>query len=385
MIRNPVRSFVLLAAAVLIAALPAAAQVPGLTLPPSGNNQYSSVTQGIGVVKVTIAYNSPHVHSPQGEDRHGKIWGTLVPYGMANLGFGTCGDQCPWRGGANENTVFTTSHDVQVQGKFLPAGSYGVHFIPGKDEWTIAFSKNSTSWGSFFYDAKEDALRVQAKPEKSDYHEWLTYEFTEREPAKATAALKWEDLQIPFTITVEHPEDLYMESLRRELRTSPGFNYQNWDAAAQYTLTSKTHLDEGLRWAEAAAHQPGIGQENFTTLSTLAQLQEANGKLDDAKKSMEKALADPSAGPIQLHQYGRQLLAQKKSEEAMKVFELNAKRYPNVWPVHVGLARGHAALGHAKEALAEARLAVKQAPDEVNRKSLEGMVKQLEEGKTGVN
>jgi hypothetical protein len=385
MIHKPVRSLVLLAGAVLLAVLPAVAQVPGLTLPPSGNNQYSSVTQGIGVVKVTITYNSPHVHSPQGEDRHGKIWGVLVPYGMANLGFGTCGDQCPWRGGANENTVFTTTNDVQIQGRFLPAGSYGLHFIPGKDEWTIIFSKNYTSWGSFTYDAKEDALRVTAKPETSEYHEWLTYEFTERAPAKATVALKWEDLQLPFTITVEHPEDLYVENIRRELRNNTGFNVQNWDAAAQYTVQSKAHLDEGLRWAEAAAHGPGIGQENFNTLSTLAQLQAANGKTEDAKKTMDLALAHPSAGPIEIHLYGRQLLAQKKNEEAMRVFELNAKRYPNVWPVHVGLARGYAALGRAKEALEEARLAVKQAPDEGNRKSLEGMIKQLEEGKTGIN
>jgi DUF2911 family protein len=385
MTRNLTRSFVLLAAVVLLAAAPAAAQFPGLTLPPSGNNQYSSVTQGIGVVKVTITYNSPHVHSPTGEDRHGKIWGGLVPYGMANLGFGTCGDQCPWRGGANENTVFTTDHDVLVQGKPLPAGSYGVHFIPGQEEWTIVFSKNHTSWGSFFYDVKEDALRVQAKPEKSDYHEWLSYEFTERTPAKATAALKWEDLQLPFTIVVEHPEDLYVENIRRELRNSTGFNPQNWDAAAMYTVQSKTHLDEGLRWAEVAAHGPGIGQENFNTLSTLAQLQEANGKAEEAKKTMDKALADPSAGPIQIHLYGRQLLAQKKNEEAMKVFELNAKRYPNVWPVHVGLARGHAALGHTKEALAEAKLAVKQAPDDGNRKSIEAMIQKLEAGNSAVN
>ncbi|HSS78418.1 MAG TPA: DUF2911 domain-containing protein [Thermoanaerobaculia bacterium] len=385
MTRNLIRSFVLLAVGVLLATVPAAAQFGGLTLPPSGNNQYSSVTQGIGLVKVTITYNSPHVHSPSGEDRHGKIWGGLVPYGMANLGFGTCGDQCPWRGGANENTVLTTDHDVLVQGKPLPAGSYGVHFIPGQDEWTIIFSKNHTSWGSFFYDAKEDALRVQAKPEKGDYHEWLSYEFTERTPAKATAAMKWEDLQVPFTITVEHPEDLYVENIRRELRTSPGFNPENWDAAAQYTVQSKAHLDVGLRWAEVAAHGPGIGQENFNTLSTLAQLQDANGKADEAKKTMEKALADPSAGPVQIHLYGRQLLAQKKNEEAMKVFELNAKRYPNVWPVHVGLARGHAALGHTKEALAEAKLAVKQAPDEGNRKSLEGMIQKLEAGNSAVN
>jgi len=381
MTRNLARLLVLLAAAALLAAGPATAQFGGLSLPPSGNNQYSSVTQGIGPVKVSITYNSPHVHSPTGEDRHGKIWGGLVPYGMAALGFGTCGDQCPWRGGANENTVFTTDHDVLVQGKPLPAGSYGVHFIPGKEEWTIVFSKNSTSWGSFFYDAREDALRVQARPDKSEYHEWLTYEFTERTPAKATAALKWEDLQLPFTVTVEHPEDLYVETIRRELRNSPGFSWQNWDAAANYTLQSKTHLDEGLRWAEAASHPP-IGQENFNTLSTLAQLQAANGKTDDARKTMELALAHPTAGPIEIHLYGRQLLAQKKTEEALKVFELNAKRHPDVWPVHVGLARGYAALGRNKEALDEARLAVKQAPDEGNRKSLEGMIKQLEEGKT---
>src|SRR5947209_2663127 len=381
MTRNLARLLVLLAAAALLAAGPATAQFGGLSLPPSGNNQYSSVTQGIGPEKVSITYNSPHVHSPTGEDRHGKIWGGLVPYGMAALGFGTCGDQCPWRGGANENTVFTTDHDVLVQGKPLPAGSYGVHFIPGKEEWTIVFSKNSTSWGSFFYDAREDALRVQASRDKSEYHEWLTYEFTERTPAKATAALKWEDLQLPFTVTVEHPEDLYVETIRRELRNSPGFSWQNWDAAANYTLQSKTHLDEGLRWAEAAAHPP-IGQESFNTLSTLAQLQAANGKTDDARKTMELALAHPTAGPIEIHLYGRQLLAQKKKEEALKAFEINDKRHPHDRPVHVGLARITAALGRNKEALDEARLAVKQAPDEGNRKSLEGMIKQLEEGKT---
>src|SRR4051812_22170189 len=94
----------------------AAAQFPGVTLPPSGGNQRATVIQQIGLVRVSIDYSSPHIHSPTGEDRKGKIWGTLVPYGMANLGFGSCGDQCPWRGGANENTVFTTSNDIKVQG-----------------------------------------------------------------------------------------------------------------------------------------------------------------------------------------------------------------------------------------------------------------------------
>ncbi len=370
----------LLAAAVTAAvALPAAGQFSGVTLPPDGDNQKSSVTQHIGLVKVTVDYNSPDVHAPNGTDRTGKIWGELVPYGMADLGFGTCGDQCPWRGGANENTVFTTTHDVQVQGQPLPAGSYGLHFLPGPDEWTVIFSKNHTSWGSYTYDAKEDALRVKTKPAKSDYHEWLTYEFTDRKPDKATVALKWENLQVPFDVTVPNAVDLYVQNMRHELRSSPGFNWHAWNAAAQYALTNKTNLEEALRWAEQAARPPQ-GQPNFATLSTLAQLQAANGKAEDAKKAFDLAMNHPTAGPGDIHAYGRQLQADKKYDEALRIFELNAKRFPNQWPVKVGLARGHAALGHKEEALKHAREGLAQAPDEANRKNLEDLIKQIEAG-----
>jgi DUF2911 family protein len=374
--RSRALSFV---AAAVLAAAPAAAQFPGVTLPPDGDNQRSTVIQHIGLVTMSVDYSSPDVHSPTGEDRRGKIWGGLVPYGMASLGFGTCGDQCPWRGGANENTVFSTSHDIKVQGQPLPAGSYGLHFIAGPDEWTVVFSKNHTSWGSFFYDAKEDALRVQAKPEKSEYHEWLTYEFTDRHPDKATVALKWEDLQLPLKITIDNMADLYVENLRRELRSSPGFNWQGWNAAAQYALQAKTNLPEALGWAEQAAAPP-VGQESFTTLATLAELQAANGKAADAQKTMDRALNHPTAGPFQVHAYARQLQAQGKNDEAMKVFELNAKRHPGEWPVQFGLARGHAGLGHKKEALEYARKALAQAPDEASRKNVEGFIKQLESG-----
>lgn len=380
MTRNPVRFPLLpaLAATALLAAAPALAQ-PGLTLPPDGDNQFSSVTQGIGLVRVTLQYNSPDVHSPTGEDRRGKIWGTQVAhYGMANLGFGTCGEQCPWRGGANENTVFTTSHDVKIQGQPLPAGSYGLHFLAGKDEWTVIFSKNHTSWGSFFYDPKEDALRVQAKPEKSAYSEWLTYEFIDRKPDRATVALQWEDLQVPFTISVDNIADLYLTQIRHELRSSPGFTWQNWAAAARYALQNNKNLDEALAWAEQAATPGFTGQENFVTLTTLADLQAAKGKAEDARKTVDRAVNHSTAGPIDIHQYGRQLQAQGKNEEAMRIFELNAKKHPNTWPVHVGLARGHAGLGRTKEALAEARLALAQAPDANSKQGVENLIKQIE-------
>jgi Flp pilus assembly protein TadD len=126
---------------------------------------------------------------------------------------------------------------------------------------------------------------------------------------------------------------------------------------------------------------PFIGQENFLTLTTLADLQVANGMTAEGDKTVKKALEHPTAGPIDLHQYGRQLLAQGEKEKALMVFEANAKKHPDAWPVNVGLARGYAAVGRTKDALKYAKLAVQQAPDEANKKNLQKMVEDLEAGK----
>ena len=350
----------------------------GISVPPSGDNQKSSVAQNIGVVKVTIDYSSPDVHAPNGDDRRGKIWGTLVPYGLTNLGFGTC-KECPWRAGANENTVFTVSNDVRVEGQPLAAGRYGLHMIAAADEWTVIFSKNSSSWGSFTYDAAEDALRVKVKPSKNEYHEWLTYEFTDRHPDKATVALMWEDMQIPINITVDDPTALHLARIREELRNSQGFTWTNWVAAAQYALQAKRPND-ALEFADAAVNRTFVGQENFQTLNTLAMAQEAVGKTAESAATRDKAINHPTASVFDLHQWGRQLLAQGKKDEAIKVFELNAKKHPNVWPVNVGLARAYSAAGRYKDALEYARLALAQAPDDLNKQSLAAGVKKLEAG-----
>ncbi|HUP60981.1 MAG TPA: DUF2911 domain-containing protein [Thermoanaerobaculia bacterium] len=367
--------FAALAIAVLFSSI---AGAQNITTPPSGENQKSSVTQHIGLVKVTINYSSPDVHAPNGEDRRGRIWGTLVKYGTEDLGFGC--KECPWRAGANENTTFAVSHDVIVEGQPLPAGKYGLHMIAGASEWTIIFNKDADAWGSYYYDAAKDALRVKVKPAKSEYHEWLTYDFTDRRPDRATVALKWEDLQVPFTITVDNPADLYLAGIREDLRGRLGFNADNWVAATRYALQAKRPND-ALEFAQYAANNPAIGVQNFRTLSALADAQEATGKSADAKATRDKALAHHSAGPIDLHQYGRTLLNAGKKEEALKVFELNAKRHPNAWPVHVGLARGYSAAGRYKEALKHAKLALAQAPDEQNKKSLEDGIRKLESGK----
>ena len=365
--------------ATLAVAGAASAQI--VTLPPDGGNQKASVSQWIGLVEVNITYNAPKVTAPDGTDRTGKIWGQLVPYGMANLGFGTCGDQCPWRAGANENTVFRVSHDVKIEGQPLPAGSYGLHMIPGPEEWTVVFSKNSTSWGSFFYKAAEDALRVKVKPAKCEFNHWLTYEFTERRLDRATVALKWEYLQVPWTIAVDDAIGMYIENLRQELRNAKGFNWEGWQEAAKYCLDNKTNLKEALGWAQNAVSLQYIGQENFYTLQTLAEAQAANGLTAEAAATTQKAIDYPGATPLDLHRYGRELLNRGEKEKALKVFEANAAKHPNAWPVNVGLARGYAAVGRTQDAIKFAKLAVQQAPDEPNRKAIQKLIEDLQAGK----
>lgn len=375
------RARVFLWTLVLVSGVSAAAfGAQGLTFPPNGDNPQASVTQAIGPVRVKIDYSSPRVVRGA-NDRHGKIWGELVPWGLTDLGLNGCAS-CPWRGGANENTTFAVTHDVKVQGQALPAGTYGLHFIPGKEEWTVIFSKDAASWGSYWYDPAQDALRVQTKPSKTGYHEWLTYEFTEREPGKATVALEWEDLQIPMTVSVDNVTQLWVDDIRKELRQWSGFSWQNWQQAAAYCAQNKVNLPEAMKWAERAVSDPYVGgQENFTTLATLSRLQALNGRDQEAAKTFDKAIHHATADPLQVHLAARQLMGDGKKEEAFRVFQFNAKRFPNQWPVHVGLMRGYAAMGDRKRAVLEGKLGLREAPNDPSRKALEGQIRQLEEGK----
>jgi len=173
-----------------------------LALPVSSTAQKSeiraslkaSVMQALGTdAVITIEYSRPGVKGR-------KIWGDLVPYGLAPGNKYSENRPYPWRAGANENTTIELNKDVLVEGKPLPAGKYGIHMIPGEKEWTIIFSKNSSAWGSYSYKQEEDALRVTVTPVKAPFQEWLVYGFDDLAGTSATAFLHWEELKVPFKI-----------------------------------------------------------------------------------------------------------------------------------------------------------------------------------------
>jgi len=158
-------------------------QIP-LTVLPSGGNKKAMISEQIGLTKVSISYDRPGV-----KGREGKIWGQLIHVGFIDQGFGSS-HAAPWRAGANENTMISFSTDVKIEGQDLPAGKYGFFIAYDPNECTLIFSKNSSSWGSYYYNEKEDALRVKVKPAALDKSvEWLKYEFLNEKENSSTIAL----------------------------------------------------------------------------------------------------------------------------------------------------------------------------------------------------
>lgn len=344
-----------------------------LTFPPGGGNKKASVSERIGITDVVIHYDRPAL-----KGREGKIWGQLVHYGYQDLGFGTS-KQAPWRAGANENTTISFSTDALVEGKPIAAGTYGLMMAVQENDVTVIFSKNSSSWGSYFYDPAEDALRVTVKPRKDQLTvERLRYEFDNETDSSAVVALRWEKWAIPFTVSVNLVQT-QLASLRNELRSDKGFQSSAYQQAAAYAADHHADLNEALRWADYAIDGPFVGEKNFNTLRTKARILSLMHRTAEADALLKEAL--PMASLTDSYQYGRELIGQKKAKEALGHFQELAKKHPNVFLTNMGLMRGYSAVGDYKTAADWGRKALAQAPDDNNKANVARLLDQLGQGK----
>ncbi|MGH9536403.1 MAG: DUF2911 domain-containing protein [Terriglobales bacterium] len=314
-------------------------------------SQHAVVTQRIGITDVTINYHRPMVNKR-------KVWGGLVPYGQV------------WRAGANENTIVEFTDAVTIEDKPLAKGAYGLHMIPGENEWTVIFSKNSTSWGSFTYDQTEDALRVTVKPQASEFHEALTYDFDDVKPDSTLVTLRWEKVAVPFKVGV-NTHEIVEQSLHHQLRGLAQYTWEGWDDAANYLLQEKIDLDEALNYSDKSIQN----EARYDNFMTKAQVLDALNRKDEATTSRNKALA--MANAVQLHSYARQLQIGGKQAEAFAIFRDNAKKNPDQWIVHVGLSRMYSAQGDFPNAVKEMNAAAAGAP-EGQKQPLQAFAKRLE-------
>jgi hypothetical protein len=254
-------------------------------------SQKASVMQTVGVTDITITYSRPGVkgRTVWGDPPASAAAGTatlddararvkdapLVPYGHV------------WRAGANEATQFVVTDDVLVNGQPLKAGTYSLHTIPGKDEWTLIFNSDAGQWGSFTYDEKKDVLRVKAKPQTAaDSQEWLIYTFDPVTENSAQVNLRWERLRVPFTVEVKDVKALTVEKMRAAVASAKPDDWRTPLQAANYAFTNNVATDEAGQWLEKSIKT----KETFGNLYTKARMLGTQGKNADAVATAQKAL-----------------------------------------------------------------------------------------------
>lgn len=282
----------------------------------------------------------------------------------------------PWRAGANENTTIEFSTDVIVEGKRLPAGKYGLFMAYDPNETTVIFNKNIQSWGAYFYNEKEDALRVKVKPVTlNESVERLNYSFSDQTDSSAVISLQWEKLKIPFTVSTEL-QKLQIASIESEMNGTKAFYASNHLEAGLYYKQHNIHLDKALDHLNAASGS----MPTFYVYSQKAELLEMMGKTKEAEETMQKAYA-ATTNANQLHAYGRRMLAERKTAKAMEIFKLNYSKYPDTYTTNVGMARGYEATGDKKQALKYANKALPLAPDASNKETIETLIKSLKDSK----
>jgi hypothetical protein len=350
------------------------AQVPYNTAVPNGPTKKASVSEQVGLTTISISYHRPSVNG-----REGKIWGGVVHKGFIDQGFGN-GKPAPWRAGANENTLIEFPGDVKVEGQTLPKGIYALFIAYDPLESTVVFSKRTEAWGSFFYDPKDDALRVQVKPQPLDKSvEYLTYAFTSPTQNAAVITLSWEKLLIPFKVEVDYLQQQF-EAFVAESQNPRGFTSQGLTIAANWSLQNKYQLEKGLEWATLASGQNFPGNpSSFPALSAKAGILDNLGRSEEAANVIKTALPFGSMGELQ--QFGRQLLTAKKTKAALEVFQYNYDKNPNQFTTLVGMARGLSANGEYAKALDLANKALPLTPNEANKQAVLVMIDKLKAGK----
>src|SRR5690349_7114480 len=279
-------------------------------------SQKASVMQTIGVTDVTITYSRPGVKGR-------KIWGDPTAEQASTKGEATLDNQNTrpkdavivpwghvWRTGANEATTFVVTDDVVINGQKLAAGSYSLHTIPNKDDWTIVFNGTANQWGSFNYDPAKDTLRVRTKPQWLDQsQEWLEYSFDPVTENSAQVNIRWEKVNVPFTIVIPDVNATTLAHLKTAVSSAKADDWRTPMQAGNWVLTNNTPSDDatGMEWLDQSIKI----KETFQNLSAKANALYRAGKKEEAFALGEQAIQKGKADKVDTAAFEKRLADMK--------------------------------------------------------------------------
>jgi len=226
----------------------------------------AALEQTIGLTDLRITYSRPGVKGR-------VIWGELVPYDKV------------WRTGANEATTIALSSDVKVNGHPLKAGTYSLHTIPTKNDWTVIFNTEADQWGSYAYNDSADALRIKVSPQPHEFTEWMQFSFPAMSVEKATIALDWEKLRIPFEIEVNTIEQA-LASARAAMAALEPDNHTTAFRSASFAFQNNVAPAEARQWVDKSI----AIKETWLNLRLKADMLAKEGKRAEAIEFAQRAI-----------------------------------------------------------------------------------------------
>jgi len=254
----------------------------------------------------------------------------------------------------------------------VPAGDYGLFFVINQDNTgEVILSKDYKSWGSFFYDAKNDQMRAKIKVrDVADFNERLNYSFDSVSKNMAELDLNWDKKQFPVKIEF-NVDEIVIANATEVLKGQPGFYWQNLNGAANYVVQNNMDTAQAMKWI----NQSITFNQNYTNMRTKAAILRKEGDSAAADKVMVAAL--PFATENDLNNYGYELLGQKKYPQAIDVLKLNTQKHlesANAWD---SLGEAYALAGDKKNAIPSFKKSLSLNPPAPTKANSEKYLKQL--------
>ena len=233
-----------------------------------------TVKQNVGLTDIDLVYSRPGVKGRE-------IFGKMIPFGSV------------WRTGANASTKISFSTPVKLNGSEIPAGAYALYTIPGEREWTIIVYKDTSLWGAFGYDQKNDLVRIPATAVKlADSVETFTIDINDIRTESATLNLIWDKTKVPVKLEYETVNKALaqVESAMAAPGQKPGDFYYD---ALEFCLINGVALQKAAAWADQAiAQYPKAGWIIHEKAGILAKLGDKAGAIAAAKLSSATNSAD---------------------------------------------------------------------------------------------
>lgn len=259
---------------VLVAASAAQAQpeeFPRLPEP----SAHCRVTQTLALSEVSIDFSRPNLKGRE-------IFGTLVPWGSV------------WRTGANASTKLELGEELFIEGNRVPAGSYSLLSIPGKESWTIILNKDTTLWGHYGYDQAKDLLRFEVPTRRGkDWVETMDIAFTDVSEWASTVEIRWGQYRIPFRLEVDREAvdarimaDIEAKLVAAESIEEPVVRAHVYFLAGEYYKESGRDLEKALALIDQGIQVSPVNYFFLYKSEVLGKL----GRYDEAIATSQRGL-----------------------------------------------------------------------------------------------